>query len=41
MKIERCPISGSTKSVEFLNLGKIPLVHNLCETRKESLNCER
>lgn len=41
MKIERCPISGSTKSVEFLNLGKIPLVNNLCETRKDSLNCER
>lgn len=41
MKIERCPISGTTKSVEFLNLGKIPLVNNLCETRKDSLNCER
>lgn len=41
MKIERCPISGSTKSVEFLNLGKIPLVNNLCETCKDSLNCER
>ena len=41
MRIERCPISGSTKSVEFLNLGKIPLVNNLCETRKDSLNCER
>lgn len=41
MKIERCPISGTTKLVEFLNLGKIPLVNNLCETRKDSLNCER
>lgn len=41
MKIENCPISSSSKSVEFLNLGKIPLVNNLCETRKESLNCER
>ena len=41
MKIERCPISGTTKSVEFLNLGKIPLVNNLCETHKDSLNCER
>jgi len=37
MKIEKCPISNSTESVEYLNLGNIPLVNNLCETREESL----
>jgi hypothetical protein len=41
MRIEKCPISGSTKSVEYLNLGNVPLVNNLCATREESLNCER
>jgi novobiocin biosynthesis protein NovU/D-mycarose 3-C-methyltransferase len=41
MKINNCPISSSKKGVEFLNLGNIPLVNNLCDTRKESLECSR
>ena len=39
MKITKCPISGSTKGVEYLNLGYVPLVNNLCATREESLSC--
>ncbi len=39
MKI--CPISGSTKTVEFLNLGNVPLVNNLCDTREESFTCQK
>jgi novobiocin biosynthesis protein NovU/D-mycarose 3-C-methyltransferase len=39
MKI--CPISGSTKTVEFLNLGNVPLVNNLCTTREESFACQK
>ena len=41
MKITKCPISGSSKGVEYLNLGNVPLVNNLCDTREESLNVER
>lgn len=41
MKIEKCPISGSTKRVEYLNLGNVPLVNNLCSTKEESLACEK
>lgn len=41
MKITKCPISGSTVSSEFLNLGNVPLVNNLCETKIQSLQCEK
>jgi hypothetical protein len=41
MKIKQCPISGSEKSVEFLNLGEIPLVNNLLPSRKEAIYCPR
>jgi hypothetical protein len=41
MKIERCPITGSTERIEYLNLGKVPLVNNLCTTKEESLLCEK
>lgn len=41
MKITQCPISGSKESLEYLNLGNVPLVNNLCETRQESLKCEK
>ena len=41
MKINECPITGSDKSVEYLNLGSVPLVNNLCTTREESLACKK
>ena len=41
MKLSTCPISGSTRGVEYLNLGNVPLVNNLCDTREESLAVER
>lgn len=41
MKITECPISGSKIKSEFLNLGNIPLVNNLCDTRKEALDCKK
>ena len=41
MKIEKCPISGSKERVEYINLGNIPLVNNLCNTQEEALSCER
>ena len=41
MKITKCPISGSTERFEYLNLGSVPLVNNMCATRSESLDCKR
>jgi novobiocin biosynthesis protein NovU/D-mycarose 3-C-methyltransferase len=41
MEITHCPISGSAKGVEYLNLGNVPLVNNLCATRDESLKVDR
>ncbi len=41
MKITKCPISGSENSVEYLNLGNVPLVNNLCLTQEESFACEK
>ncbi len=41
MKITHCPISGSSRGVTYLDLGKVPLVNNLCDTREESLEVER
>lgn len=41
MKITKCPISGSNNALEYLNLGLVPLVNNLCETKEESLSCKR
>jgi len=41
MKITHCPISGSSKSITYLDLGDIPLVNNLCDTKEESLSVER
>jgi len=41
IKLTQCPISGSSRSVEYLNLGMVPLVNNLCLTREESYEIER
>jgi len=41
MKITKCPITGSNKSVPYLDLGNVPLVNNLCETKEESLSVEK
>jgi hypothetical protein len=41
VKITNCPITGSDKSVQYLDLGNVPLVNNLCLTREESLSAEK
>jgi novobiocin biosynthesis protein NovU/D-mycarose 3-C-methyltransferase len=41
MKIGSCPISGTGDSIKFIDLGEVPLVNNLCETREASLHCEK
>ncbi|MEI7557865.1 MAG: hypothetical protein WCJ45_03385 [bacterium] len=39
--ISRCPICGSENRVTYFNLGNIPLVNNLSDTREQSFNEER
>lgn len=41
MKIIECPISGSNQGYTFLDLGNVPLVNNLLDTKEESLQCEK
>lgn len=39
--INKCPITGDNKKVIYLDLGLMPLVNNLNNTREESLNCSK
>ena len=39
--IDSCPITGELDYFTYLNLGKMPLVNNLCDTKEDSLNCEK
>ncbi len=39
--ITECPITGHDEQIKYFDLGNIPLVNNLCNTRDESLNVER
>ncbi|MCE5225524.1 MAG: class I SAM-dependent methyltransferase [Porphyromonadaceae bacterium] len=41
MKIGTCPISGSSSSIKFFDLGNVPLVNNLCNTKEDSLQCQK
>jgi hypothetical protein len=36
-----CPITNSSESIKFADIGKVPLVNNLCATREESMNIMR
>lgn len=39
--IDKCPITKDNKSIIYLDLGLMPLVNNLNNTKEESLNCPR
>jgi hypothetical protein len=39
--IDKCPITGDRNFITYLDLGKIPLVNNLCGSKEESLNVDR
>lgn len=41
MKITTCPITGTDNPIEYLNLGDVPLVNNLCDTKDDSLKVEK
>lgn len=40
-RVRTCPISKSKESINYLDFGDMPLVNNLNNTRKESINCAR
>ena len=35
--INECPVTGDNESVRYFDLGNIPLVNNLCDTREEAI----
>lgn len=39
--INECPITGHDEQIKYFDLGNIPLVNNLCNSREEALNAER
>lgn len=40
-QIDTCPITDTTEHIKYFDLGNIPLVNNLCDSRDESLTAER
>lgn len=40
-QIKECPITGHGEQIKYFDLGNIPLVNNLCDTREDALNAER
>lgn len=41
MKVDRCPITNTTDRFTYLDLGIMPLVNNLANTREESFSCPK
>lgn len=39
--IKECPITGHDEQIKYFDLGNIPLVNNLCDTREEAISAER
>ena len=39
--VNKCPITGNKESFTYIDLGKMPLVNNLCDTKQESLDCKK
>lgn len=37
--VDKCPITGDSNKFTYINLGEMPLVNNLSDTKEESLNC--
>jgi len=39
--INKCPVTGHDEQIQYFDLGNIPLVNNLCDTREEAINAEK
>ena len=40
-EVTKCPITDDEERFTYIDLGNMPLVNNLNETKEESLNCEK
>lgn len=40
-EISKCPITDSTNAVKYFDLGNIPLVNNLCDSKEQSLSTSK
>jgi hypothetical protein len=40
-KVTKCPITNDDNGFTYIDLGQMPLVNNLCDTKEESLYCKR
>ena len=40
-EIVKCPITDDDEHITYFDLGEVPLVNNLCETKEEAINCKR
>ena len=38
-KVENCPITNDSERFTYIDLGQMPLVNNLSDTKEDSLNC--
>lgn len=41
INVSTCPITGDSDKFTYIDLGEMPLVNNLCDTRQESLECDK
>jgi 2-polyprenyl-3-methyl-5-hydroxy-6-metoxy-1,4-benzoquinol methylase len=39
--VNNCPITSDSDKFTYIDLGDMPLVNNLCDTKEESLNCKK
>lgn len=40
-QVTNCPITNDSEKFTYIDLGDMPLVNNLCDTKEESLNCKK
>ena len=40
-EVTTCPITNDSERFTYIDLGDMPLVNNLCDTKEESLNCKK
>lgn len=40
-QIKQCPVTGDSTQIKYFDLGNIPLVNNLCNTREDAINAQK
>lgn len=40
-KVTNCPITNDSERFTYIDLGDMPLVNNLCDTKEESIDCKK